>query len=83
MARMMRDDDDRDEGNEPVVVEFDDVLQETKLAWLFDSTAGDDQGKLWVPKSVIQCSVPEKLEKRCGAGQIDVPAWFAEKEGLQ
>ncbi len=52
------------------------VLQETALAFLFET----EDGETWVPKSVLES--PDDIAVDDEEIEVEVAAWFAEKEGL-
>lgn len=65
------------------------LVRSTEKAHLFSTAAqthrvGDDGRKLWIPRSVIKSLVKfgeEKLGewREC---EVEIEAWFAEKEGI-
>ena len=55
-----------------VRLDFDDLVDETDLACCL---AFSDEHEVWVPKSII-------LELDEEDGEVEVPQWFAYKEGL-
>ncbi len=57
--------------SETTEIDFDSIKHETPNATLFEA----DGKEFWIPKSVIG-TVDES------AGTVEVPVWFAEKEGL-
>lgn len=70
MTRGYRGEDQRDE--ETVTLAYERVVRETSKA-LCIAMHGDRE--TWIPKSVIR-------EHEEAAGTLDVPEWFAVKEGL-
>lgn len=55
-----------------------DLLHETKAAYLF-APDGDEDRRVWIPKS-ISTWCPETDDSVTGF--MEVPEWFAEKEGM-
>lgn len=60
-----------------VTVGVSKVLQETALAFLFET----EESEVWVPKSVIE--EPDEIAVDDEDIEVNVKTWFAEKEGLE
>lgn len=63
--------------DEWVTFEYDDVITDTELAVLFD--CGDEE-PVWIPRSVLENDWYS--DPGCGPGEVEIPLWFAEKNGL-
>lgn len=74
--------------DELIEINYDDVLHHTADAVQLLIERGDHGGpstERWVPKSVIQDYTGDLLDDQdtyTGPGSIQVPRWFAEKEGF-
>jgi hypothetical protein len=60
--------------NELVKIDCD-LMDETEKAWLIVDSEGEEY---WVPKSISEWH-PDADQV---SGEIEVPTWWAEKEGL-
>ena len=57
--------------------EYDEVKQETPLAWLLTI----DDRNIWLPKS--QCEIdPDNNKDPLGKGLVMIPNWLADQKGI-
>ncbi len=55
---------------ERIVIEYDQIVTETALAWLFETT----EGNIWLPKSECDIEPRDNI--------VEVPEWLAIEKGL-
>lgn len=57
---------------------YGDLMNETEKAWRF-APDGDEDRAIWVPKSLAEWQ-PDHED--AVSGDMEVPEWFATKEGM-
>jgi len=61
---------------ETVELDVDEVVAETDLAFLVRAEDGEEY---WIPKKLIQSG---DVSERGDSGTLEIPEWFAEREGI-